>query len=493
MVPRVYGRTDPETDVLAAPAVAERTVRGVGIRLVAYVASAALSVVGAAVLLRYLGVSDYGRYASVFALVTIVGGVTEAGTANVGVRELAVLPRREHEALLAELQGVRLALTAAGVLLALVFVVVAGYPAVMVEGAALAGLGLLLTVFAVTLWVPLQASLELARVAGLELLRQLLTVLALLAAVAAGAGLAVLLGVQIPVALVLVGVSLVVARAPVRALWPAIHPRRWRRLLGETVPYAAATAIGLVYSSSVVLVMSLVASEAETGLYGAASRIFVVLAGTAGLLVGSAFPVLARAGHDDRERLQVGVQRLFDACATLGVGLAVVTAAGAPVAIDVVAGPDFDGAVEVLQLLAPALVASYGIALGAFALLSLRRQRVLIAVNSAGLVVCVALALVLTPEHGAVGGAVATLVGETLIAALSFVALRRAGVGVSLRTVPRVALAGVVGALPLLVPGLPALPAAILAAVLFGGAALALGLVPPEARSALGRRRPARP
>ena len=392
-VRRVYGRADPETDVLAAPAVAERTVRGAGIRLVAYVLSAALSVVAAAVLLRYLGVADYGRYATVFALVTIVGGVTEAGTANVGIRELSVLPRREHEGLLAELQGVRLALTLAGVVLALAFTVLAGYPSVMVEGAALAGAGLLLTVFAVTLWVPLQAELRLARVAGLELLRQVLTVLALVAAVAAGAGLAVLLGAQIPVALLLVVAGLVAAGAPVRALWPAVHPRRWRRLLGETVPYATATAIGLVYSSSVLLVMSLAASEAETGLYGAASRIFVVLAGTAGLLVGSAFPVLARAGHDDHDRLRVGVQRLFDAFATLGAGLAIVTVAGAPVAIDVVAGPDYDGAVEPLRLLGVALLASYAIALGAFALLSLRRQRVLIAVNSAGLVVCVALAL----------------------------------------------------------------------------------------------------
>ena len=123
----VYGRADPETDVLAAPAVAERTVRGrrrPPARLRGQ--SAALSVVSAAVLLRYLGVADYGRYASVFALVLIVGGVTEAGTANVGIRELAVLARREHEGLLAELQGVRLALTLAGVLLALVFVVARG-------------------------------------------------------------------------------------------------------------------------------------------------------------------------------------------------------------------------------------------------------------------------------------------------------------------------------------------------------------------------------
>lgn len=492
-VPAVDGRADPETDVLSAPAVAQRTVRGAGVRLVAYGLSAALSVVGAAVLLRYLGVSDYGRYATVFALVTIVGGVTEAATANLGVRELAVLPRREHEGLLAELQGVRLALTLAGVGLALAFVVLAGYPAVMVEGAALAGAGLLLTVFAVTLWVPLQASLQLARVAALELLRQALTVVVLVAGVAAGAGLALLLGAQIPVALALVVAGLLAARAPLRALRPAVHPARWRRLLAETVPYAAATAIGLVYTSSVVLVMSLAAGAVQTGLYGAASRVFLVLAGTAGVLVGSAFPVLARAGRDDHERLRVGVQRLFDAIAAAGAGLALVTVAGAPVAVDVVAGAGYGGAVEPLRLLGPALLASYMIALGAFALLSLRRQAVLIGVNAAGLAVCVALALWWTPGHGAVGGAWATLVGESLIALLSLAALARAGVALSLRIVPRVFAACAVAAVPLLVPGLAALPAALLVAALYAGAALALGLVPAEARSALVRSGSPRP
>ena len=187
------------------------------------------------------------------------------------------------------------------------------------------------------------------------------------------------------------------------------------------------------------------------------------------------------------------MQRLFDAFATLGAGLALVTVAGAPVAIDVVAGRGLRRARSSrCGCSASALLASYAIALGAFALLSLRRQRVLIVVNSAGLLVCVGLALWLTPEHGASGGAVATLVGETLIAVLSFAALRRAGIGVSLRVLPRVALATAAGALPLLVPGLAALPQAVLAAVLFGAAAFALGLVPPEARSALARRRPAR-
>ena len=485
------GTPDTRADVLTGPGVAARTVRGTGLRLVAYVLSALLSVVSAAVLLRYLGVDEYGRYVTVFALITIVAGVTEAGTANVGVREFATRGRDEHQRLLATLQGVRLALTAAGLALAVLFVVAGGFVDAMVQGAALAGAGLLLTVAASTLWVPMQAELQLGRVAGLELLRQALTVVVLLVLVLAGAGLAALLGAQIPVAIALAVVSLAAARVPAGALRPSFDVAAWRALLAETLPYAVATAIGLVYSSSVVLVMSIVATETQTGLFGAATRIFVVLAGVAGILVGSALPVLARAGRDDRERLRGAVRRLSDAVAFIATGVALLTAAGAAVAIDVVAGPEFAGAIPVLRILAPALIASYFLTLGAFVLLALGRPRVLIAVNAAGLVVAIVLALVLTPDHGAEGGALAALIGEWSIAVLTFIALSGEGLVPSARVLGPVALAAGLAAIPAFALGLPALPAVVLAALVYGAVAWVLGVVPAEVVGALARHGPA--
>ena len=487
------GRPETDADVLTGPGVAVRTARGTGVRLVAYVLSSLLSVVSAAVLLRYLGVDGYGRYVTVFALITIVAGVTEAGTANVGVRELATRATSERERLMATLQGVRLALTVAGMVLALLFVVAGEFADAMVEGAALAGLGLVLTVAACTLWVPMQADLRLAAVAGLELLRQALTVVVLLALVLAGAGLVALLAAQIPVAIALGVASLAAARVPASALRPSFDAAAWRRLLAETLPYAVATAIGLVYSSSVLLVMSVVATETQTGLFGAATRIFVVLAGVAGILVGSALPVLARAGRDDRERLRGAVRRLSDAVAFVATGVALVTAAGAAVAIDVVAGPDFADATEVLRVLAPALIASYFLTLGAFVLLALGRQRVLIAVNGAGLLVAVVLALVVTPEHGALGGAVAALIGEWTIAALTFAALAGERLVPSPRVLLRVVLCAGLAAVPAFALGLPALAAAVAAALVYAAAGWWLGIVPVEAAEALRRPRPSSP
>ena len=102
--------------------------------------------------------------------------------------------------------------------------------------------------------------------------------------------------------------------------------------------------------------MSLVGTAEDTGYLGAAFRIFTVLAMIPLILVSTAFPVLARAAHRDRERLQYAVQRLVDIALIIGTWMALSTALGAGVAIDIVAGAGLAPAVPVLQIQAAALL-----------------------------------------------------------------------------------------------------------------------------------------
>ena len=64
-------------------------VRGGALRVPATALGVVLTVGSAAVLFRHLGVDDSGRYVLVLALVTLFGGVTDAGLSTIGVREIA--------------------------------------------------------------------------------------------------------------------------------------------------------------------------------------------------------------------------------------------------------------------------------------------------------------------------------------------------------------------------------------------------------------------
>lgn len=467
-------------DILDTPQAGPTVIRGSVLRVLGYGAGVLLAVGSAALLLRYLTVADFGRYTAAVSLVTIVAGLTDAGMTSVGVREYTVREGDDRERLMRNLLGMRVVLTTVGISIATGFAALAGYTNAVVLGIALAGTALVVQVVQGTIGVPLQSGLRLGWVTSLDLLRQAGMVLVLVVAVLAGAGLAVLLAAPLPVAVVLVFITLGLVRGLV-PMRPAFDPETWRTLLALTLPFAAATAVGTIYVYLTIVVMSLVATEQETGIYGASFRVFVVLGGIPGLLIMSAFPLLARAARDDRERLGYAVQRLFEICVIFGVGIALVVAIAAPVVIEVLGGGEYADAAPVLQVHAIALLASFLVGLGGYALLSLRRHRALLIANAVALVGTAALTLALAPVLGAIGAAYASVAGESVLAVGYLVALLRgdAGVRLSLAILPRVALAAAAAGSVVLLP-VPSVVAAMLCGVVFLGVLVVLGAVPDE-------------
>ena len=121
MLWRVCGARTPEAgaDVLSGPDIAGRVVRGGALRAIGFGVVNLLGVVSSVVLLRHLGVADFGRYGTVIALVAIASGLADAGLNMTGSRELALLPAgRERRRLLGALLGVRLLLLDVAVLAA---------------------------------------------------------------------------------------------------------------------------------------------------------------------------------------------------------------------------------------------------------------------------------------------------------------------------------------------------------------------------------------
>jgi O-antigen/teichoic acid export membrane protein len=463
-------------------------VRGAVLRVVGYAAGVLLSVASAALLFRHLGVEDGGRYVTVLALVSIVAGVTEIGMTTIGVRELAIRQAHEREPLMRNLLGLRLVLTVVGVLGAVIFAAAAGYDDTMVIGTVLAGVGVLALALQSTLGIALLASLRFGWVTALDLVRQALTVAAIVALVLAGAGLLPFLALTIPVGIVVLLLTAWVVRSDVPLL-PAFRPAEWRALLREVLPFAAATIIAAVYFRAAMIMLSVVSTPTETGYFAAPFRITEVLLVVPNLVVGAAFPIFARAARDDHERLAYGVSRVFQACVVLGGALFVALLLGAPFAIDVVAGSEFEPSGDVLQIQAVALMFAFPNSVLFYVLLTLRQYRILLVLSSGVLVVNVVLAGTLGAAYGAEGAALATAIAEFGLTVAGFVAVRAVAphVAPGLGVVPKVAAAIGLSSL-LLLAGLPPVVAAVVGSAVYAAVVLALRAVPAELLDAFPRR-----
>ena len=149
-----------------------------------------------------------------------------------------------------------------------------------------------------TLAIVLLADLRLGTVAGLDLVRQVASVVVVVAlfSVAAGAGLVWFWAVPIPVGLLVLGLTARRVRGEV-GLVPRFAPSAWRVLLRDVLPFAVATAVAAVYFRVAIIIVSLVAPGEQTGYFGASFRVIEVAVIVPSLLVGSAFPIFAHAGE----------------------------------------------------------------------------------------------------------------------------------------------------------------------------------------------------
>src|SRR5271154_2192350 len=152
--------TPTPTDILDHPEAGTKVIRGGVIRASAYAATILLTGGIVPLMTRHLGVADFGRFVTASSIVMIVAGVTEFGLNGIGTREYALATPSERRALLANLLGLRTALTVAGLAVATPLMVLAGSPEVVVAGMLVSGVGLVLLNIQMTYSISLTAQLS---------------------------------------------------------------------------------------------------------------------------------------------------------------------------------------------------------------------------------------------------------------------------------------------------------------------------------------------
>jgi O-antigen/teichoic acid export membrane protein len=468
-------------DILDTREAGPAAIRGGVLRVVGYIVGVALTTVSAALLFRHLGVVDSGRYVTVIAVVTIASGLVDFGLVTIGVRELAESDAPQRSAIVSNLIGLRVALSTVGLLGVVAFAILAGYPNEMVVGTLVAGVGAFLAAAQATLGASLMVELRLGWLTMLELLRQALVAVVIVVLVLADAGFVLLTAAPIPAAAIGLGVTAVLVRDHVE-LRPRFDVPRWRTVLRDMLPFAAATAVTTVYFRASVVLLSSISTAREAGYFAASFRVIEVLLLVPNLIVGAAFPIFARAAAGDPGRLGYATGRVLDACTLVGGLVAVALVSGAPFIIDVVAGPEFGPSSDVLRIQAAALMATFVGATYFYSLLSLHRHAALLILVLGALAVNLALVGVLGSSHGAEGAAVGVLIAEILLVVSGGLVVARSNPPLrpSLRVIPRV-LGGIgLGLATVWAIGLPAAAAIFVAPAVYVVVVVITRAVPAE-------------
>jgi len=490
------GGAEPElgpADVLDSPEATQRVIRGSLIRTGSYIVSILAGVASLPFLFRHLGVVDSGRYVTVITIVTMVISVVETGLWAISIREYSLRTAGERWGLMSDLIGLRMAAFAIAAAGALAFMIVAGYPQLLVAGVAIAAVGASLEVVSSAYGVWLSTSLHLGWLAAMQVARQAVAVVLTIVLVVLEAPLIDFFILLVAAGVAQFVVSYVATRRAIPHL-PSRHARAWVALVRKSAPYVAAMVIGVVYFRTAMILMSLLSTDAETGYFGVPFRLVEIVTLVSILMMSSAFPILARSADRDRARHRYALSRLSDVALIIGAWVAVVCLVGAGFIIEVLAGPGFGPSVDILRLLTVSLATKFVVAAWAFALLSLEEYRGVLVANAAALVIAVTLTVLTVPALGATGGALATIVADVvLVVGYGWVLVRnRTDISLPKRTGGAVGLAVACSVGLALVVPLPGVARMALATLVYGAVLVLTKAIPHELAMALPWRRAAR-
>jgi O-antigen/teichoic acid export membrane protein len=478
-------------DVLSSPKAGALVIRGGLVRAGGYVAGAALGAAVSVFLLRGLGVEDFGRYATVAALLAIVSTISDAGLTAVGTREMALRERgEERDELLGDLVALRIGLTLAGIAAAAVFALAVGYDDVLVAGVLIGGLGVLLVNTQATTMAPLAVDLRTGTITAVELLKSVVTLAGVVVLALAGASLLPYFAVQVVVGLAVLALAPRLLGSAAR-LRPRLRRAEALALLRDAAPVGVALAMNVLYLRLLVVMVSLETAAIETGLYGTAFRVVELFITVPPLVIGVAIPLLAVAGAADLARLRYGLQGLTEVAVVASLGLALVVSVLAEPTLRLLGGEEYVGAADMLRIQVWALVPLAAGSVLAFGLLALRRQRDIAVANAVAVAVVLVAGFLLIRAYGGEGAAVAGLAAEAalLVALLAYLAAREPSVLPSFAFAWRPLVALAAGLATLLLP-LPEWVDGAAAGAAFLAAALLVRALPPEVLEALRKRAP---
>lgn len=203
-------------------------------------------------------------------------------------------------------------------------------------------------------------------------------------------------------------------------------PQFWLIALKRSWPIGVSIAFGLAYFKADTLILSLVRSQAEVGLYGAAYRVLEVLITVPFMYAGVLLPLLAKAYvKKDKDTLQKYISGSLDVMLLMAIPMVAGTWLLGTEVMRLIAGPDFVGSGEILRILVIAVAMIYLNTIFSHIVVAVNAQKKMLPVYAVVGLGTIALYFLLIPIYGVWAAAWLTVASEFVIGLGSLLVARR--------------------------------------------------------------------
>lgn len=202
-------------------------------------------------------------------------------------------------------------------------------------------------------------------------------------------------------------------------LWFAFDRDVWSEIFTKCWPIAISIAFNLIYLRADILILSLVRTQSEVGLYGAAYRIMDVTTAVPIIFMGLLLPLLSAAWtQKNQEQFQHLIERGFTVLSIVAVPMLFGGILLATPIMRLIAGDEFTASGPIVKILLIALMGGFLGALFGHTIVAINHQRKTIWIYMVTAVLTLVGYLIFIPRYGVHGAAWMTVFSEVLAGAL---------------------------------------------------------------------------
>lgn len=388
------------------------------VQIIGKIISTILGLAALAIMARYLKQAGFGQYTTIITFLSFFGIMADFGLTLI-TSQMISQPRADQTKLLNNLFSLRLISAILLLLLAPLMVFFLPYEPIIKYGVAIASLSFFFIALNQVLVGWFQKNLTMAVVSAADVAGKIILLAGIILTAWFNLGLKSIMAATLASGLISFIIHYWYARRSIKISWQ-IDLDVWRGIIKKSWPLGLTIFLNLIYLRADILILSLIKSQSEVGLYGAAYKIIDVLTTLPFIFAGLVLPILTRVWAErDAARFNAILQKSLDAMFILAVPLIIGAQITARPLMKLVAGEHFILAGDILKILILAVGFIFLSCLLTHAAIALNKQKRLIPAYLLTALTALTGYLIFIPLYSYYGAAWVTVYSETAIALFS--------------------------------------------------------------------------
>lgn len=385
------------------------------IQIASKIISTVLGLFAIAIMTRYLGQEGFGQYTTVITFLSFFGIIADLGLTLVTVQMISQLNINQDK-LLSNLFSLRFFSAIIFLGISPIAVLFFPYPPLIKIGVSIALLSFLFNALNQILVGLFQKNLRMDKTSIAEIIGRVALLLGIIIVARSNYGLVGVLWASV----ISSGINFLIHyffSFKFAKIKFSFDINIWKEIIHKTWPLAITIFFNLIYLKADTLILSLIKTQSDVGLYGAAYRVVDVLITIPFMFVGIILPIItAQWAENNKEKFNNICQKSFDAMSILAVPLVVGTQLTARPIMTLIAGKEFAGSGNILQIL---ILATGFIFLGSIfthGIIAINKQKNIITAYIFTSITAVVGYLIFIPKYSYFGAAWMTVYSELAIA-----------------------------------------------------------------------------